>query len=101
MILSLNGIQISSLKSELQKNPNKLKFAQYPGGFKSRMNESEALMILEISTNEIINMDAEMLKKKHRKCMLLNHPDKGGSPYLAMKINEAKEVLEKSYMFKK
>ena len=33
------------------------------------------------------------IKDAHRKIMLLNHPDRGGSPFIATKINQASEVM--------
>lgn len=33
------------------------------------------------------------MKEAHRKVMVANHPDAGGSHFLASKINEAKDVM--------
>ncbi|KAK4634466.1 Mitochondrial import inner membrane translocase subunit tim14 [Fulvia fulva] len=66
--------------------------AYYKGGFEKQMNKKEAALILETSEASITK---DIIRKKHRQMMLLNHPDRGGSPYLATKINEAKELLEK------
>ncbi|ALC44311.1 CG7394 [Drosophila busckii] len=64
----------------------------YKGGFDPKMNKREAALILGVSPS------ASKLKVKdaHKKIMLLNHPDRGGSPYLAAKINEAKDFLDNS-----
>ena len=64
----------------------------YKGGFEPKMTRREAALILEMPERGITK---ELLRKKHRALMLNNHPDRGGSPYLATKVNEAKELLEK------
>ena len=63
----------------------------YRGGFDAKMNRREAALILGVSPNA----QPKKIKDAHKKIMLLNHPDRGGSPYLATKINEAKDFLEK------
>lgn len=62
----------------------------YRGGFEPKMSKREAALILGISPSA----SKTKLKDAHKKIMLLNHPDRGGSPYLAAKINEAKDLMD-------
>jgi DnaJ homolog subfamily C member 19 len=39
-------------------------------------------------------MSRSKLAERYKSVMLANHPDRGGSPYLALKINEARRVLD-------
>jgi hypothetical protein len=55
----------------------------------STMSRAEALRVLGLQEGAT----EEEIRAAHRKLILNNHPDKGGSDYLASKINEAKDVL--------
>lgn len=37
----------------------------------------------------------QRIRDRHRKMLMLNHPDTGGSTFIASKLNEAKDVLLK------
>ena len=63
----------------------------YDGGFEATMTRREAALILGIRESST----TARIKDAHRKLLILNHPDTGGSTYLTHKINEAKELLLK------
>jgi hypothetical protein len=53
------------------------------------MSRAEALRVLGLQEGAT----EEEVRAAHRKLIMNNHPDKGGSDYLASKINEAKDIL--------
>jgi len=88
---------ISNMENVLKSMPSQLdskawaNSKYYKGGFEGKMTKREAALILGVSPNA----PAKKISDSHKKIMLLNHPDRGGSPYLASKINEAKDFLSK------
>ncbi|OWF54603.1 mitochondrial import inner membrane translocase subunit TIM14-like [Mizuhopecten yessoensis] len=78
------------LKKTLDSIPNGSFSKYYKGGFDQKINKREAGLILGISPNA----SKSKVKEAHKRIMLLNHPDRGGSPYLAAKINEAKDFID-------
>uniref|UniRef100_G3NBP2 J domain-containing protein n=1 Tax=Gasterosteus aculeatus aculeatus TaxID=481459 RepID=G3NBP2_GASAC len=85
----------------VRKMPSSAFSPYYKGGFEQKMSKREASLILGISP---VTTKAKV-RDAHRRIMVLNHPDKGerycdrqgksGSPYLAAKINEAKDLFDK------
>eukprot|EP01041_Mallomonas_annulata_P010038 gene10038-20901_t len=63
----------------------------YDGGFEDKMSRREAALILGVRESAT----TERIKDAHRKILVLNHPDRGGSAYIAAKVNEAKDLLLK------
>ena len=64
---------------------------QPPATPRVAMTRAEALKVLGLEAGAT----EEQIRAAHKRLMLQIHPDKGGTSYLAAKINEAKDVLLK------
>lgn len=60
-------------------------------GFEQKMTLSEACNILNVSATS----SKDKIRDQYKQLMMRNHPDNGGSTYIASKVNEAKDYLLK------
>uniref|UniRef100_A0A8C7GNE3 DnaJ (Hsp40) homolog, subfamily C, member 15 n=1 Tax=Oncorhynchus kisutch TaxID=8019 RepID=A0A8C7GNE3_ONCKI len=82
--------RLGQVLSQAKKMPtSSVSSHHYNGGFDQKMTKKEASLVLGISPTST----KSKVRDAHRRIMVLNHP--GGSPYMAAKINEAKDLLDK------
>lgn len=55
----------------------------------SILTREEAALILGVS----LTATPEQVREAHRRLIQKNHPDRGGTDYLAAKINQARDIL--------
>ncbi|WP_239647824.1 DnaJ domain-containing protein [Candidatus Jidaibacter acanthamoebae] len=58
---------------------------------RQEVSKNEACEILGVNKNA----SEEEIKAAYKKLILKNHPDHGGSKYIAQKLNKAKDILLK------
>ena len=65
-------------------------------GYETRAPQGSGHMTMD-EAREVLGLDINPsrseIRDAHKRLMLKNHPDKGGSSYLAAKINQAKDLL--------
>ena len=89
-MIAFRRVNWTEVQKAMPKIPEVSLNAYYRGGFEPKMTKREAGLVLGVSGNA----NLQRVRDAHRRIMIANHPDKGGSPYLASKINEAKDILE-------
>ena len=84
--LALTGrAAILSFEAWRKAPPRMRKF--YDGGFEPEMTKREAALILGVRESAA----KDKVLAAHRKVMIANHPDAGGSDYIATKIKSARK----------